>query len=251
MQFLVDTGADVSVIPPSHLERKHPQNLCLEAVNHTPITTYGTRLLTLNLGLRRTFRWAFIVADVRTPIIGADFLHHFSLLVDIKHHKLRDGLTQLSIQGIASHDSPISHTPTPHEPENEYVAIFRDFPSITQPHVSDCPVKHVVTHHIQTTGSPTSARPRRLAPERLEVACREFEHMLQSGIIRPSSSCWSSPLHMVPKRNPGDWRPCGDSTLQLSPTSIPSHTFRTLHPPSTGRRYSAKSTSHEHITRSL
>ena len=33
--------------------------------------------------------------------------------------------------------------------------------------------------------------------------------MLQSGIIHPSSSCWSSPLHMVPKKTPGDWQSCG------------------------------------------
>ena len=34
--------------------------------------------------------------------------------------------------------------------------------------------------------------------------------MLQLGIVRPSSSCWASPLYMVPKKTQGDWRPCGD-----------------------------------------
>ncbi len=34
--------------------------------------------------------------------------------------------------------------------------------------------------------------------------------MLKLGIIHPSASNWSSPLHMVPKKTPGDWRPCGD-----------------------------------------
>lgn len=34
--------------------------------------------------------------------------------------------------------------------------------------------------------------------------------MLDLGIIRPSESPWSSPLHMVPKVTPGDWRTCGD-----------------------------------------
>ena len=47
------------------------QTLHLEAVNHTPIQTYGTQLLTLNLGLRCTFCWAFTVADVRKP------MHHW------------------------------------------------------------------------------------------------------------------------------------------------------------------------------
>ena len=70
-------------------------------------------------------------------------------------------------------------------------------------------MKHKVTHHIQTTGPPVFTRSRRLAPERLRIVRQEFDHMIELGIIRPSSS-WSSPLHMVPKRTPGDWRPCGN-----------------------------------------
>ncbi len=75
---------------------------------------------------------------------------------------------------------------------------------------TDTPILHDVQHHIETTGPPVSTRPRRLAPERFKIAKQEFEHMMQLGIIQPSKSAWSSALHMVPKINPGDWRPCGD-----------------------------------------
>ena len=67
-----------------------------------------------------------------------------------------------------------------------------------------------MTHHIVTTGPPIRVQTRWLSPERLKITRQEFKHMMQQGIIRPSSSSWSSPLHMVPKKTPGDWRPCGD-----------------------------------------
>lgn len=34
--------------------------------------------------------------------------------------------------------------------------------------------------------------------------------MIEQGICRPSSSPYASPLHMVPKKEAGTWRPCGD-----------------------------------------
>ena len=103
MNFLVDTGAEVSAIPRSYVQ---PRVICqgpgLQAVNNTTIATYGTRSLTLDLGLRRTFRWVFIIADVSKPILGADFLKHYGLLVDMRSQRLTDSLTQLKVQGMTS-----------------------------------------------------------------------------------------------------------------------------------------------------
>ena len=56
-RFLVDTGAQVSIIPPSPAERTTgPGDLRLQAINGSNIPTFGMRSLTLDLGLRRTFR---------------------------------------------------------------------------------------------------------------------------------------------------------------------------------------------------
>ena len=46
-------------------------------------------------------------------------------------------------------------------------------------------------------------------PEGGEGGVLEFANLLNLGIVRRSSSQWSSPLHMAPKGN-GGWRPCGD-----------------------------------------
>ena len=49
--FLIDTGSEVSAIPPSVSDRQSsPDALTLSAVNNTPIRTYGKQSLTLNLG---------------------------------------------------------------------------------------------------------------------------------------------------------------------------------------------------------
>ncbi|CAH2210398.1 jg24624 [Pararge aegeria aegeria] len=84
MYFLIDTGANVSVIPVSKVnprQRKHSgSDYKLFAANGTEIKTFGVITLELNLGLRRSFKWSFIICDVNQPIIGADFLKNHSLI---------------------------------------------------------------------------------------------------------------------------------------------------------------------------
>ena len=128
-RFLVDTGAEVSVIPPSATDRKHRRtSLSLQAVNDSPIATYGDRLLTVNIGLRRTFQWIFIVADVKQPILGADFLRHYNLLVDMAHNRLTDALTTLQVHGVATTDTSPSPTLLSRQPKNEFEALLSRFP---------------------------------------------------------------------------------------------------------------------------
>ncbi|GBO39378.1 Uncharacterized protein K02A2.6 [Araneus ventricosus] len=82
---LVDSGADVSIIPATSQNKKKAEYL-LYAANGTEISTYGIKVLNLGLGLRREFQFPFIIADVTKGILGADFLQKVNLLVDeIKH----------------------------------------------------------------------------------------------------------------------------------------------------------------------
>ena len=106
--FLVDTGADVSVIPYNFFGKVIKQaEHQLVAANSSPIATYGTKLVQLSIGLRRVFSHCFTLAEVNRPIIGADFLAKHDLWVDLKRKRLIDHLTgQETIATIALVDTP-------------------------------------------------------------------------------------------------------------------------------------------------
>ncbi|GFS98869.1 hypothetical protein TNCV_3528521 [Trichonephila clavipes] len=171
--FLIDTGSDVSVLPASLSEKRKGNSIQqLSAANTSPINVYGKRLLTLDLNLRRVFRWPFLIASVSVPIIGADFLYNFNISPDLRNRKLIDNATKIS-----TNCKLVS-------PEVHSIKLVSE-------------VKPNIKHFIETSGPPVFAKARRLAPDRLKIAKSEFQHMLNLGHVRPSKNLVKA-YHQIP-----------------------------------------------------
>ena len=89
LRFLIDTGICRSLLPKSKVHSG-----CIAGTDTNLIAANGSRMLTysyktLQLSFAGSkYKWDFIVADISTPIIGADFLANFNLLVDMANHRL-------------------------------------------------------------------------------------------------------------------------------------------------------------------
>ncbi|XP_067615063.1 uncharacterized protein [Eurosta solidaginis] len=206
--FLIDSGAEILVLPASKFPHTKHSDIILTAANGSTIATYGKRLLNVNLGLRREFPFTFLIADIAKPIIGADFFCKNGLLIDIKHKRLVDPLTNLSVNTVSYFcDIPL---PKLFVVDNKFTKLLKEFPSLISEPDYTKPVKHTTVYRFVTEGSPPFSKPRRLDPVKYKVAKTEFDFLIKTGICRPSNSSVASPLHLVPKKELNDWRPCGD-----------------------------------------
>nr|XP_034195240.1 uncharacterized protein LOC117611409 [Osmia lignaria] len=161
IRFLVDTGANVSVLPASRLDRCRQPGAPLLAANGSTISTYGEKKVELDFGLRRSFPWTFTITDVTKAIVGNDFLEQFHLLPDVRTHKLVDGKTLLSIncRVCSSRVSTISRITR----SDDFRAVLADFPTLQSSTWTPVNrVAHSVVHPIETTtvdGSCTATGP--------------------------------------------------------------------------------------------
>ncbi|XP_015118801.1 uncharacterized protein LOC107042316 [Diachasma alloeum] len=213
-RFLIDSGSVISIVPRSWSHRtSQPADLKLFAANNTVIDTYGQQLLTLHIGLRRDFKWNFTVANVKTPIIGADLLAHYGLLIDLRGKRLIDPTTNLTAPGEIHETSIFSVSTVTNDLSALSPAISQllvKFVDITKPPAAPrTQLDSPVAHHIVTSGPPVAERFRRLVGEKLQAARNDIQSLLDCGVIRPSSSQWASPIYMVSKKT-GGWRTTGD-----------------------------------------
>ena len=183
-RFLVDTGAAVSVYSASLRDingGSHTRSLV--AANGSNIATYGTRRMNIRLE-NQDYTWPFILADVKTPLFGADFLQANGLLVDLQSKRLVKATSFASSTLRQSNQTSLGlHHVTSDDP---YSRLLEQFPTSTRPEFSSKSVRHGVEHFIQTEGPPVHARARRRPPDKLVIAKEEFRNMEDTGIIRRS-----------------------------------------------------------------
>ncbi|XP_037782257.1 uncharacterized protein LOC119578721 [Penaeus monodon] len=138
----------------------------LTAANDTPILTYGRKHLNIRIG-SRTYGWSFVVADVTLPLLGADFLAHYQLLVDVSSGRLVDAAF-------------LAATPIAAAPDNL---------ALQQP---QAPAKHGIYHHNKRAGPPVFSKFRRLSSDKLAAAKQTFAELERLDICQKAPSPWTT-----------------------------------------------------------
>ena len=177
--YLVDTGASRSVFP--HRSSAAPTGPRLLMADGWPTKAWGSRLIPLQFGSRH-FQFQFLLADVDQPILRADFLAEFDLLVDSKNRQV---LQNCSFEHIAPpRFSPADSSVTSVcKLAPDVASLLDEFPAPWNPRTPSKLPEHNVEHVIETEGHPLYARPRHLAQVKLAQAKAEFQKLESAGII--------------------------------------------------------------------
>lgn len=216
-ELLIDTGSSLSLIPYNAQEHiiLRPTGISLTNASGMPVKCYGEFDAVLSIpALRRAFHWTFLVCDVTSSLLGTDFLSASSLLVDCRNNLLIDTVTNCKVP-LHNGEQELSTLHINFDGmDDRALTLLNKYSKLTSPlQIAQSPSsnKTNVEHIIDTGNSPpVYSKCRPLTGTKLEAVKREFQYLLNSGRIRRSNSCWASPIHLVAKKEPGQFRPCGD-----------------------------------------
>ncbi|XP_064470004.1 uncharacterized protein LOC135384746 [Ornithodoros turicata] len=178
-RFLVDAGADVSIVPPTPSEKRHRKpEYILQSVttSRLPLTVSAQSLSTLVSGVY--FDGSSSAPTFLMPLLERTSCNSLTSCLIFRRRCLVDKATSLAVRGSVYTIAIVS--PTICLPSADpFGDILKDFPGVTRQTHATTPPRYTVPNHIVTKGPSVSARPRRLAPQRLAIAEKEFDHMLE------------------------------------------------------------------------
>jgi len=127
------------------------------------------------------------LAAVDNPILGADFLSEFDLLVDPANRQViqRSSLKPLAAPVFSTADPAVASIS---KLAPDVASLLEKYPAAWKPRLPGQVPGHQVKHVIETEGQPLFARARRLDQVKLAAAKKEFQKMETGGIIRCSDS---------------------------------------------------------------
>ena len=150
-------------------------------------------------------------------ILGVDWLRKFKAVLNLENFtislRLENGKKITVLSEMAKHhslDQIWSLTEKEKEAKLENILVVREYPNVFG-EVVGVPEGRPVEFQIKLVpgASPIIKRPTRMGPKELVELKQQLEELEKKGFIRPSSSCWGSPVVFV-KKHDGTMRMCID-----------------------------------------
>jgi len=185
VEFIIDSGAEKSVIN----RRFVPDILCLptdiqlSGVDGNVLKVHGHFNAVVGVpSLRRDYKINLIITDTAS-ILGADFLIHYGLLLNMRDKILIDPLANLSakLKNKRCESSTIRVTDSCADAN----FVSKHFPVLIEaPDYSALPTESATFHEIITNSGPIYSKPRPLSPDKFNAAKAEFDKLLALYMVR-------------------------------------------------------------------
>ena len=162
-EFLVDSGTSVSVFPGP--KSTSVDGVCLLTADGSLMVCSGSHIIPWRFSCgsnSKVYSWNFQLAQVSAPLLGADFLQHFNLLVYIKcrwvvHADCREFVIPRASPGPVPAFCTVAFLSAPHCIKK----LLEDFPDVlsSDGFTASKPCYRVWHHLLTNPGPPVFAKP--------------------------------------------------------------------------------------------